>query len=143
MTPKFKYEMEKRFMDYMTPQYGTTVPLYFSNDDVPAGVYTYAVLHVMASENVIPINLGQYAKSRNAGVLQIDVFTPKDTGSVRGATIAVFAASIFNRQTIGVPDEGTAVMKDGAVQDRGEVLGLHKQMVSVGYRYDFTLAQVS
>lgn len=136
MTPAFLSTVEELFTVYMTANH-PTVPFYFTNSAVPEELGTYAVLHVLASEDVLPINVGINAKSRNVGVIQVDVYTPKETGGGVGNTLAYQIGRLFKRQNVNVGTEGHIVFKDSAVQDRGEVRGRHKEQMRCPYRYDF------
>jgi hypothetical protein len=137
MTPDFTAAIETYFRDGMQAKYGADLPLYYSNVPVPDHVETFAVIHVLASDNVLPIHLGETARSRNNGIVQIDVYTPKDEGAGDGKRIAHFAAKLFKRVGFNVTSEGFVRFRDPAIQDRGEVRGRHKEMVTISYRYDF------
>jgi len=136
MTPNFFSFVESRFQTFMNAEY-PTMNIYFSNSPVPEDVAEYAVISILASEDVLPINLGIESKSRNPGLIQVDVYTPKDTGAGEGQAIAYFASRIFKRQVLAVGVEGTVTFKDPSVQDRGEVRGRHKEQMRCPYRYDF------
>lgn len=136
MTPQFASFVEERFSVAMQTQY-PGMSFYFSNSKVPTDLDEYAVLHIMSSEDVMPINLGITAKSRNVGLIQVDVFSPKDIGAGRAQNIAYYTGSIFKRQVLQVGTEGLITFKDPSVVDRGEVRGRHKQQMRVPYRYDF------
>lgn len=136
MTPTFIRFTEKRFQDLFSAAY-PSVPIFFSNVPVPDTVTSYVGMHVLASEDTMPINVGHEAKSRNVGLIQVDVYTPKDTGAGLAYTMAYAAGMIFKRQDLLVGSEGNVVFKDPSIQDRGEVRGKHKHMMRVPYRYDF------
>jgi hypothetical protein len=136
MTPDFIKFCETRFSSEF-PVVHAGVPMLFSNVPVSDSVDTFVVFHVMASEDTMPINLGHEAKSRNVGLIQVDVFTPKDTGAGEAYTMAYNAGMIFKRRDLAVGTEGLVVFKDPSVQDRGEVRGRHKHMMRIPYRYDF------
>lgn len=138
MTPDFVAAIETRFRDGMVAEYGSDFPLYYSNVPVPEGVEDFAVVHVINDNETRPINLGGEAKSRVVGIVQIDVFTPKDTGAGKGKRIAQVAGRIFHRQKFHVTSEGHVTMGDLYIEDRGEVRGRHKEMCSIPYRYDFS-----
>lgn len=137
MTPEFIKFCEMRFASEF-PLLFPSVPIIYSNMPVPKTMDTFVVMHVLASEDTIPINLGHAAKSRNVGLIQVDVFTPKDEGSGEAYRMAYKAGNIFKRRDLSVANEGLVVFKDPSIQDRGEVRGRHKHMMRVPYRYDFT-----
>jgi hypothetical protein len=137
MTDDFISEVETIFRDGMTAEYGSALPLYYSNVPVPSTVENFAVIHVIPSDLAIPINLGKEADSRNVGVIQIDVFAPKDTGAGEARRIAAFAGKLFRRKKHPVTEEGIVTFKDPVARDRGEVRGRHKQQMDIPYRYDF------
>lgn len=136
MTPEFIRFVETRFQTEF-PLVHPGIPMLFSNVPVAKTVDTFVCLHVLASEDTMPINLGRLAKSRNVGLIQVDVFTPKDQGAGEAYQMAYDAGMIFKRQDLNVGSEGLVVFKDPAIQDRGEVRGRHKHMMRVPYRYDF------
>lgn len=137
MTPEFIQYVETKFQAEFSVLY-PNVPIMYSNVPVPDTVDTFVCIHVMASEDTIPINVGIKAKSRNVGLIQVDVFTPKDQGAGEAYKMAYASGGIFKRVDANVASEGHAVFKDPTIQDRGEVRGRHKHMMRVPYRYDFT-----
>jgi len=137
MTPTFLSTVEELFTVYMTTNQAGT-PFYFTNSDVPEDLEMYAVLHVLASEDVLPINLGVNAKSRNVGLVQIDVYAPKGEGGGPSNTLAYEIGKAFKRLVTPAATEGTITFKDPSVQGRGEVRGRHKEQLRVPYRYDFS-----
>jgi hypothetical protein len=136
MTPDFIAAVETRFRDGMRATH-PTLPLFYSNVPVPDTVETFAVIHVMASDQVNQIHLGATSRSRNNGLVQIDIYTPKDIGAGEGMRIAHRAAKLFKRAGFFVTTEGFARFRDASIQDRGEARGRHRAMVRVSYRYDF------
>ena len=137
MTPNFIRYTESRFNTEFVALY-PNVPIFFSNVPVPNTVDTFVSFHIMASEDTLPINVGQEAKSRNVGLVQVDVFAPKDQGAGEAYEIAYACGHIFKRQSWIIGSEGLAVFKDFSIQDRGEVRGRHKHMMRIPYRYDFS-----
>ena len=136
MTPEFIAFCETRFETEFALLY-PAVPRMYSNVPVPDTVDTYVCFHIMASEDTMPINLGLTAKSRNVGLIQVDVFTPKDQGAGEAYRMAYDAGNIFKRRDLAVGTEGLVVYKDPTIMDRGEVRGRHKHMMRIPYRYDF------
>lgn len=137
MTPDFIAKIETHFAVTMAAEYGASLPLFFSNAPVPKTMESFAVIHVVSSDIVLPINLGIHAKNRNVGLIQIDVYTPKDTGAGDGRRIAAFAGKQFQRRNMIVQGEGNIVLKEVVLRDRGEVRGRHKQQADINYEYDF------
>lgn len=136
MTPAFRAFVETRFRDHMNAQY-PTLPLEYSNTDVPETVAEFAVIHIMASDDTVPICIGGASMNRNVGIIQVDVYTPKDQGTGEGREIAHFAGKVFKRKDFSVGVEGKATFKEHTVLDRGEVWGRHKEEMRVPYWYDF------
>jgi len=129
--------VETFFDAYMTTEQAG-VPFYFENSKVPTDLEIYAVLHILPSEDVLPINLGITAKSRNVGLIQVDVYGPKDVGAGPTQTLAYQIGRAFKRRQLTITAEnGHCVFKDHSVQSRGEVRGRHKEQMRVPYRYDF------
>lgn len=138
MTPMFMSEVEGLFSAYMSTEH-PGVPFYFENSKVPTDLEIYAVLHVLPSEDVLPINLGITSKSRNVGLVQVDVYGPKDVGAGATNTLAYQIGRMFKRRQLTVTaDNGHCVFKDPSVQSRGLVRGRHKEQMRVPYRYDFS-----
>jgi len=137
MTPKFISFVETLFSaDFLANH--PNVPIEFPNFTVTDEVSAFVSIHVLASEDVFPINLGITAKSRNVGLVQVDVYTPKDTGAGQARELAYAAGNVFKRKNFSVDSEGTVVFKDPSIQDRGQERGHQKYMMRVPYRYDFT-----
>ena len=137
MTPNFLSAIEEFFVNYMTANH-PGVPYFFDNSKATKEQAIHAVLHVLPSEDVIPINLGITSKSRNVGLIQVDVYGPKDEGSGPTNTLAYQIGRAFKRQQLTiVSEDGHCVLKDHSVQSRGEVRGKHKEQMRIPYRYDF------
>jgi hypothetical protein len=136
MTPAFIRHVEGYFNSEFSGLY-PSIPIVFPNMAVPDTSGNFVEFNILASEDTMPINLGHEAKSRNVGLIQVDVFTPKDTGAGDGYLIAYACGNVFKRQTLSVGAEGLVVFKDPSIQDRGQVRGRHKYMMRVPYRYDF------
>jgi len=137
MTPDFASYVETLWEAFMLSDY-PAVPIYFDNADAPENtVETYAVIHIMASEDVMPINTGINAKSRNVGVIQVDVFSPVDIGPGVAHGIANECGLLFKRRVAAVTNEGTVTFKDHSATSRGQMAGKFKYMMRVPYRYDF------
>jgi len=137
MTPNFLSAVEEFFDLYMQAEH-PGVSYFFDNSKATTEQGPYAVIHVLPSEDVLPINLGITAKSRNVGLVQVDVYGPSDQGAGPVNTLAYQIGRAFKRLQLTVSaDNGHCVFKDPAVQARGEMRGLHKEQMRVPYRYDF------
>lgn len=137
MTPLFSSYVEGLWQAGMQTDY-PAIPIYFDNSDAPENANEqYAVIHIMASEDTMPINLGINAKSRNVGVIQVDSFTPVDIGPGPAQEIARYAGLLFKRRVAPVATEGTVTFKDYSVTSRGQMAGKFKYMMRIPYRYDF------
>lgn len=137
MTPTFLSTIESYFSSYMQTQH-PGVPFYFANSDVPEDLQIYVVFHVLVSEDVLPINLGISAKSRNVGLVQVDVYAPKGNGAGTANSLAYSIGQAFKRVSLPAATEGLITFKDPSVQSRGIVRGRYKEQLRVPYRYDFT-----
>ncbi len=135
MTPKFIAAVEAHFITQMTANFAD-IPLFFENIPDPDTVDIYAVLHVIAGDT-FPTGIVRDSRSRNVGIIQIDVYAPKDQGAGEGRGVAFEAGNYFRRLRITVAGEGGAVFKEPSVSGRGTVRGRHKQMVTIPYYYDF------
>jgi hypothetical protein len=135
MTPKFVAAVEAHFITQMTANFAA-IPLFFENVPDPETVDVYAVLHVVSGDT-FPGGIQKNSRSRNVGIIQIDVYTPKDQGAGEGRSVAFAAGNYFKRLRLTVPGEGEAVIKEPTVVGRGIVRGRHKQMATIPYYYDF------
>lgn len=140
MTPNFIQAIEGKFVtDYAVLR--PSAQVWFENAPVPAHAPVQVFLHVLASEDVLAINIGNKSKSRNVGLIQVDVFVPKDEGSGRAYNYAYDAGRVFKRQVITVHGEGKITLRDPGITSRGDVNGKFSYMMRVPYRYDFTDVQ--
>lgn len=135
MTPDMIADAEALFQTGMNSLYAG-MPVLFSNVPVKDIDGYYADFHVVAGET-FPLNLGIKSKSRNVGLIQIDVFGPKDKGAGEAANRAFAAGKIFRRQVRSITTEGVVTYKDPSLLDMGEVRGKHMQVCRIPYRYDF------
>lgn len=137
MTPQFIRFVETHFETEFTSLY-PGVPIVFPNGPVPKGNSIFVAISIMASEDTFPTNVGINAKSRNVGVIQVDVFAPKDKGAGDAYEMAYACGNIFKRRDFSVGTEGLVVFKDSSIEDRGQIRGRHKHTMRVPYRYDFS-----
>jgi len=138
MTPLFASYVEGLWQAAMATDY-PAIPVYFDNADAPDGDDTqYTVIHIMASEDTMPINIGINAKSRNVGVIQVDSFSPVDIGPGPAHDIAKYSGMLFKRRVAPVANEGQVTFKDYSAVSRGQIGGKFKYMMRVPYRYDFS-----
>lgn len=112
------------------------IKVYFDNTDVKDTKDYYAVFHVLAGDTY-PITLGINGKSRNVGLVQIDIVGPTDKGRGEAFKRAFAAGKIFRRKTRSIATEGQVTYKDPSVSSIGEVRGKHMEMARIPYRYDF------
>jgi hypothetical protein len=112
------------------------MPLFFENVDMKDETGYYAVFHVIAGDT-LPINLGITAKSRNVGIIQIDIIGPVDVGRGEAFNRAFQAGKIFRRQVRTIGGEGQVTYKDPSGTNVGQVRGKHMEMTRIPYRYDF------
>lgn len=135
MTPAMVSDAQVLFTAQLQALY-PSMPIFFSNTDVNDQTGYYAVFHVLTGDTS-PINLGISAKSRNVGLIQIDVVGPLDKGRGEAFTRAFALGKIFRRKVRSITTEGQVTYKDPSVTDAGEVRGKHMEMVRIPYRYDF------
>lgn len=137
MTPDFASHVETLWQAFMQANH-PAVSIFFSNADAPENDLTnYAVIHIMASEDTVPINTGINAKSRNVGVIQVDSFSPIDVGPGAAHAVADACGLLFKRRVDSVTSEGTVTFKDYSAVSRGQIGGKYKYMMRIPYRYDF------
>lgn len=115
------------------------VPIIMSGQAVPKEASTYARFWVIPSDETLQMALSGDAKSRNVGLVQADVYGPKDQGAGPTGDIAFAIAKEFRRRPLVVGEEGTVVFKDPSVKDMGDSEEEHRQMMRIPYRYDFTM----
>lgn len=133
MTPKMIATCEA----YAAATPGLTVPVVFSNMDVPDSASTYVRFFVMPSEDTIPLGIGPDAKTRNVGVIQATITGPRGKGAGAVGTIADLLWKRFKRLELEVLEEGAITFKEGSVRDMGEINQEHVMIFRVPYRYDF------
>ncbi len=104
----------------------------------PSQAATAVVVQVLASDESYPTHLGRAAKSRNVGIVQVDVYFPPDQGDGPGTALAEDAAALFTRLDAPVAGEGRVRFKDGTVSPRGEMNGKRKVRARIPYEYDYT-----
>lgn len=137
MTPDFLSAVEDFFANYMATNHAG-IPFFFENSKASSEQGLHAVIHILPSEDVLPTNLGITSKSRNVGLVQVDVYGPKDIGAGPPQTLAYQIGRAFKRRQLTIVSEnGHCVFKDHSVQSRGEVRGRHKEQMRIPYRYDF------
>lgn len=113
------------------------VTVYFSNQAIPPDAQTYARFWVIPSDEVFPVGMGLDARSRNVGLVQIDVYGPKDVGAGGTRAIADEMKKHFHRKQLPVGTQGAVVFKDAASKDMGTEGEEHRYLVRIPYRYDF------
>ncbi|AWY09163.1 hypothetical protein vBRpoSV10_41 [Ruegeria phage vB_RpoS-V10] len=139
MTPNMISAVEAFALTVMAGPY-SSIPCIMSGQAVPEKAKTYVRFWVIPSEDVMPIGLGEDAKSRNVGIVQVDVYGPKDKGAGQTGNIAEYIRKQFHRLPLAVGSEGWVVFKDAGVKDMGDLGEEHRQMMRVPYRYDFKTA---
>lgn len=135
MTPDFVAAVETHF----TTNMGTSfpgVPLVYDNSVQPDTVEVYVSINVIAGDT-FPCGIVEDSKSRNVGILQVEVFTQKDTGAGEARSKAYAIGKFFRRLNLSVTSEGFAVFKEPMVNSQGTVRGRHSHLVRIGYYYDF------
>ena len=138
MTPAFASYVETLWEAFMLNDF-PAIEFYFDNSDAPENSVTeYAVIHILMSEDTVPINTGINAKSRNVGIIQVDAFSPVDIGPGAAHTIANECGLLFKRRVSPVANEGTVTFKDYSAVSRGQMAGKFKYEMRIPYRYDFT-----
>ncbi len=135
MTPLMVSDAQQHFTARLNALY-PGMPIFFENVDVKDQTGYYAVFHVLAGDT-LPINLGITAKSRNVGLIQIDIIGPTDQGRGEAFRRAHEAGRFFRRQVRTIGNEGQVTYKDPSVSTIGQVRGKHMEMARVPYRYDF------
>lgn len=138
MTPKMIGTVEAVLIAYLQANHPTT-SLLMSGQSVPNRSSLYVKFFVIAASDTMPIGLGLTAKSRNVGVIQIDVRGPTDKGAGPTGDLAWELSKFFARKEITVASEGLVTLKEPSVVDMGERGEEHWQVGRVPYRYDFSL----
>lgn len=138
MTPAMISACETHALNEMASKY-PGVPVFMSGQAVPKEVSLYVRFWVIPSEEVMQMSISDDAKSRNVGIVQADVYGPKDKGAGETGNIAFALAQSFRRAPVEVPGEGWIVFKDAGVKDMNEVEESHRQMMRVPYRFDFVM----
>lgn len=135
MTPDFVSTAEQHFATNMGTSF-PGIPMVFDNTPQPDTVETYTEFNIIAGDT-FPCGIEEDGKSRNVGVLQIEVFTPKDQGAGEARSKAYAIGKFFRRFNMSVTSEGGAVFKEPMVTSNGTVRGRHSHLMRIGYYYDF------
>lgn len=138
MTPTMISACESFAINVMQTHF-PNIPVFMTGQAVPSTVSTYVRFWVMPSSDVFQVSITDTSKSRNVGVLQADVYGPKDQGAGPTGDIAFRLAQEFFRAPIEAGSEGWVVLKDSSVVDRGDLAEDHVQQMKVPYRYDFVM----
>lgn len=138
MTPNMISACEAHILNTMLSAY-PNVPVFMSGQAVPANESIYVRFWVIPSDETLPLALGGEANSRNVGIVQADVYGPKDRGAGETGDIAFEISKNFHRHPLEVLGEGWVVFKDSSVRDMGDAEEEHRQMMRVPYRYDFKM----
>lgn len=138
MTPKMIGTIEASIIAYLQANHPTTT-LLMSGQAVPNRSSLYVKFFVIASADTTQITLGTQAKSRNVGIIQIDVRGPTDKGAGPTGDLAWELAKFISRKEFTVPAEGLITLKDPSVVDMGERGEEHWQLGRIPYRYDFNI----
>jgi hypothetical protein len=135
MTPAMVSACEQFILTTIASAY-PTLPVYMSGQPIKGNIPVYARFWVIASDESVPVGFGIDARSRNVGIIQVDVMGPKDQGAGETADIAKTFRDALHRLPIEVPGEGWVILKDATIKDIGDVGEEHRQMVRVPYRFD-------
>jgi hypothetical protein len=128
--------VEAFFLNAMQAEYPSGWAFYMSGQAVKALTPRYMRLWVIPSDEAMPLGLGADVRSRNVGIIQVDIYGPKDRGAGETGIPCMFARNLFHRLPLEVPGEGWVVFKDAAIKDMGDAGEEHRQMMRVPYRYD-------
>ena len=139
MTPIMIGTIESVVIDYLNtahPDY----PVYMSGETIPSAQTKYCRFWVIPSNETFPVGMGVTAKSRNVGIVQLDVIGLADIGAGETSNVASSFVKFFSRESYAIPSEdGYLTLKDGVVMDSGKVGESHRGVARIGYRYDFAL----
>ena len=140
MTPNMLSAVESFAISEMAAQY-PDIPVLPSGVAVPRSASIYVRIWVISSDETVQVAFGNTARSRNVGIVQCDVYGPKDKGAGPTGAVAQYLAKKLTRWTTDVvEDQGYLTLKDASVVDMGDDAEEHRQTVRVGYRYDFSMA---
>jgi hypothetical protein len=137
MTPKMIGTLEAEVIAEMLAEFPDT-PVTMSSQPISPTAALYAVFHVIASDEALPVGMGKTARSRNVGVVQLDVLGPRDMGAGPTGDIAYHIGQFLKRREILVAGEGLIVMKDPTIRDFGVNNEEHRYVMRCPYRYDFS-----
>lgn len=138
MTPNMISACEAHIINMMQVQF-PNVPVIMSGQSVSADYSSYVRFWVMPSDETFQMGVSNTSKSRNVGLVQADVYGPKDQGAGPTGDVAHAIAKLFHRLPLEVSDEGWVVFRDSSVKDMGDSEEEHRQMMRVPYKYDFDL----
>ena len=137
MTPTMISTIEAHYAARMVADL-STIPFAFSGQATP-DVPLYTRFWVIPGDDSVAVGFGRTAKSRNAGIIQIDIMGPKDQGAGQTGDLAWKMAKWFMREQLACGTEGAVSFRDATVKDWNTVGEQHRQTVSVPYFYDFKI----
>lgn len=138
MTPKMISAVEAAALTYINSTWAA-YKLYMNDTPIPANSTKYSRIWVIASDSTTPMELGR-GKSRNVGIIQLDVFDAPDIGSGPTGDVAMGFIKAFSRKDILIPlESGNLVLGDGTYRSSSKEGEYSKGIASIPYRYDFRL----
>ena len=137
MTPSMISACEAHMINTFSAAY-PDIPVFMEGQARDPNARLYALFWVIPSEDNFKMGIEDGGKSRNVGIIQADVYGPKDFGAGPTHNVAMFIAKQFHRRPIEVAqDQGWVVFRDASVTSKGIEGEQIRQMVRVPYRYDF------
>ncbi len=136
MTPTMISTTETFFQSNMDAAY-PAIPVAYSGQNSPDEPL-YVRFWVIASNETFPAGMGLTAKSRNVGIIQIDVMGPKDGGAGQTGDLIWEMSNWFKRQQMNAGTEGAITFKEPTIKDWGPAGEQHRQTGSIPYVYDFS-----
>lgn len=95
---------------------------------------TWVALTILSGDAVARSVGASNVMRRWAGIIQIDVHVPEDTGTATARSAADSAAAVFQDVTITIASGHKIVGRTASLTDRGVIDGWHTFIVSVPYR---------
>ncbi|MCP4149811.1 MAG: hypothetical protein GY757_18850 [bacterium] len=99
--------------------WGVTTPIAWDNVDyIPTPATTFVSIHILAGKE-LAVSVGASIRTRNSGLININIFVPKNTGTNAALALADTAAAIFRHQSFSpsISCRGAEVKRIGQVNE--------------------------
>jgi len=131
-------ELETRLLAQMTANYPGDVEINWQNVDLEKATEMVLVAPCMLEGKRMPSTVGR-THLRSIGIFQVDVLTPKDTGTGLRDEIAEFIGDFFAAVSYNLSDGGYAIMDEPEFKYMGMRNGRDRLVISISYQIDLKI----